>query len=145
MLEGYIEVRQDLALGHQRNHIIDRGIRVNVVQADPDAEAGQRLAQLLQARLDRLAAPEGGAVFEIDTIGAGVLRNDQNLFNASTGQIFRLGQHITNRSRNQRAAQRGDDAESAAMVAAFGNLKISKVIRRKAHALRRHQVGIGIV
>ena len=97
MLERHVEVRQDLALGHERNDVIDRRIRVNVVQADPDAEAGQRFAQFLEARLDRLATPEGGAVLQIDAVGAGVLRNDQDFLDPGPGQVFGLGQHVTDR------------------------------------------------
>src|SRR6185369_6852627 len=87
VLEGHIQVGQDLAFGHQRNDVIDRGVRVDVMQADPDAELGQRLAQLLEARLDRLAAPETGAVLDIDAVGAGVLRNDQDLFYAGRARF----------------------------------------------------------
>src|SRR6185369_1953792 len=130
VLEGHIQVGQDLAFGHQRNDVIDRGVRVDVMQADPDAELGQRLAQLLEARLDRLAAPETGAVLDIDAVGAGVLRNDQDLFYAGPSQVLGLGQHVADRPRNQRATQRGDDAEGAAVVAAFGNLQVGEVVRR---------------
>ena len=85
------------------------------------------------------------AVFDIDAVGAGVLRDDQNLFHAGPGQVLGFSEHVADRARYQRAAQRGDDAEGAAVVAAFGNLQIGVVIRRQADALRRHQVGIRVV
>jgi hypothetical protein len=45
----------------------------------------------------------------------------------------------------QVAAQRRDDAEGAAVVAAFGNLQVGVVPRRQLDALRRHQVDEGVV
>jgi hypothetical protein len=115
------------------------------MQADPDAERGQRLAQLAQPGLDRLAAPELSAVFDIDAVGAGVLRDDEDFLDAGAGQVLGFGQHVADRARNQRAAQRRDDAEGAAMVAAFGNLQVGVVIRRQADALRRHQISVRVV
>jgi hypothetical protein len=38
VLEGHVEVGQDLALGHQRDEVVDAGIGIDVVQAHPDAE-----------------------------------------------------------------------------------------------------------
>ena len=48
-------------------------------------------------------------------------------------------------TRDQIAAQLGDDAEAAAVVAAFGNLQIGVVPRRQLDALRRHQIQMRIV
>ena len=145
MLEGHVEVRQDLAFGHQRNQLIDTRIRINVVQAHPDAEFGQCLAQLLQARLDRAAAIEAGTVLHIDAISARILRDDQQLAHAGLGQILRLLQHIADRPADQGPAQGRNDAEGATVIASFGNLQIGKVLRRELHTLRRHQTGEGIV
>ena len=145
MLEGYVKVGQDLALGHQRNHVVDGRIGIDVVQADPDAELCQGVAQFLESRLDRLAAPETGPVFEIDTVGAGVLRNHEDFLDPGARQVFGFGQHIADRTRDQWAAQRGDDAEGATVVAAFGNFQVGEVVRRQAHALWRHQIGIRVM
>jgi hypothetical protein len=41
VLEGHVEVGQDLALGHQRNQVVDAGIGIDVVQAHPEAELAQ--------------------------------------------------------------------------------------------------------
>ncbi len=105
VLERHVEVRQDLALGHQRDEVIDARVRIDVVQAHPDAEFGQRLAQFLQARLDRTPAEEAGAVFHIDAVGAGVLRDDQQLAHAGFGEVLRFGEHVADRPADERTAQ----------------------------------------
>jgi hypothetical protein len=56
-----------------------------------------------------------------------------NRFSASSSTVG-------DRARDQVAAHRRDDAEAAAVVAAFGNLQIGVVLRRQLDALRRHQV-----
>ena len=61
------------------------------------------------------------------------------------GQFLGLAQHVGCRPRDEVAAQRRDDAEGAAIVAAFRNLQIGVVARRELDALRRQQVDIGIV
>ena len=60
-------------------------------------------------------------------------------------RLLGLAQHVGGRTRDEIAAQRRDDAEGAAVVAAFGDLQIGVVARRELHALRRQQVDIGIV
>src|SRR6266850_2426818 len=54
MLEGHVEVWQQLAFGHQRNHFVDVRVWINVVQSHPDAELAERTAQVDHARLHRL-------------------------------------------------------------------------------------------
>ena len=63
----------------------------------------------------------------------------------AVGQLLGLAQHVGDRPRDEVAAQRRDDAEGAAVVAAFGNLQIGVVARRQLDALRRQQVEIGIM
>ncbi len=93
-----------------------------------------------------LAVPEQARlVFHVDAVGAGVLRDDQQFLDARLGQLFRLAQHVGGRARDQIAAQRRDDAEGAAVVAALGNLQIGVVARRQLDALRRQQVEERIV
>ena len=53
VLERHVEVGKDLALGHQRNDVVHVRIRIDVVQAHPDAELAERLAQIRHARLHR--------------------------------------------------------------------------------------------
>ena len=41
VLERNVEIGQDLALGHQRDDLVDMRIGVDVVHADPDAELAE--------------------------------------------------------------------------------------------------------
>jgi hypothetical protein len=52
VLERHVEIGQHLALGHQRDHVVDVRVRIDVVQAHPHAELAQRLAREVEdARL----------------------------------------------------------------------------------------------
>ena len=115
------------------------------MQPHPDAEGGQCLHQFGHAGLDRAAVPETGSVFDVDTISAGVLRNHQQFFHAGFDQVLRFLHDVADRTADQIAAHRRDDAEGAAVVAAFGNFQIGIVPRRQADTLRRNQIGIGVV
>ena len=88
------------------------------------------LAFLEQARL----------VFDVDAIGAGVLRDDEYLLDAGLRQFLGFAQHVGGRTGYQIAAERRDDAEGAAVVAAFRNLEIGVVARRQLDALRRQKI-----
>ena len=68
-----------------------------------------------------------------------------NSLTPAVDQFLRLAQHVIGRPRHQVAAQFRDDAEAAAVVAAFGNLQIGVVPRRQLDALRRHQIEMRIV
>ena len=109
------------------------------MQTRPDAEFGQLLAEANHAGFHRLAVMEAHAVLHINAVSGSVLRNHQQLFNASIDQAFRLGEHVANRPAHQIATHRRNDAESAAVVTAFGNFQVSVVARRQFHALFRHQ------
>ena len=145
MLERHIEVRQYLALGHQRDQVVDARIGVNIMHAHPDTEFGKRLAKFAQAGFDRPAAKKTHTIFDINAIGAGVLRDHQQFANARLGQISGFLQNIANRPADQRSAHRRDDAEGAAMIAAFGNFQVGKMLRRQFDALRRNKAGIGVM
>ena len=149
MLEGHVQVGQHAPRGHQRNDLVDMRVWVDVVQPHPGAEAfgqaAELLAQVEQPGLDRLAVPEAGAVLDIDAVGAGVLTDDQQLLHAGLEQALRLAQHIADGTRHQIAAHARNDAEGAAVVAAFADLQVGVVTRRELDALRRHQVDEGIV
>src|SRR5690606_31621889 len=114
-------------------------------RSHPDAEFAQRLAHFGHAGLDRTTVPETGAVLDIHAIGAGVLGNDQPFLNSGLDQPLRLAQYLAPRPADQLAAQRGNDAETAAVVAAFGNLQVGVVARGQLDTLRRHQVDQRIV
>src|SRR5690606_18619277 len=111
----------------------------------PDAEFGQGRTELGHARPDRPAVPEAAAVLDVHAVGAGVLRNDQQLLDAGLHQALGLVQDLAHRPADQVAAHGRDDAEAAAVVAAFGNLQVGVVARRELDALRRHQVDIRVV
>ncbi len=145
MLERHVEVGQHIALGHQGNDLVHMRIGVDVMQPHPHVEFAQRARQLGHARLQRAPAPETGAVFDVDAVGRGVLRNHQQLLHPGLDQVLRLLQHLAHRAAHQIAAHAGDNAERTAMVAALGNLEVGVVLRREANALRRHEIGIGVV
>ncbi|MNF61163.1 hypothetical protein D3C84_427990 [compost metagenome] len=145
MLERDVQVRQDLARGHQRDHIVNVRVGVDVVQAYPYTEGAERFAQLQHAGFHRLAVPEVGLVFDVHAIGAGVLGDDQDFLDASLDQALGFAQDFADRAAHQLAAHGRDDAEAAAVVAAFGNLEVGVVTRGQLDALWRHQVDQRVV
>ncbi len=130
VLERDVEVGQQLAFGHQRNDVVDVRIRIDVVQPHPHAHFAQRLRELDHLRLHRPALPEPGPVLDVHAVGAGVLRDDQQFPDARLHQVFRFREHLADRARDEVAAHRRNDAERAAMVAAFADLQI-RVVRRR--------------
>ncbi len=153
MLERHIQIRQHMALerafGHHRNDFIDARIRIHVMQTYPCAvlrcEFAERADQIGHARLDRLAVPETGTVFDVDAVCARVLRNHQQFLHAGLEQVLRFEHHVGDRARHEVAAHRRDDAERTAVVAAFGNFQVRVVARRELHAGSRHQIDERIV
>ena len=91
------------------------------------------------------AAPLARRVFDVEPVGGSVLRDDQQFLDAGRDQPFRLAQHVGGGARHEIAAQPRDDAERAAVVAAFGNLQIRVMPRRQLDAFRRHQIEERIV
>ena len=73
MLERDVEVRQQLAFGHQRNHVVDVRVRIDVVQPHPHAHFPERPGELDHLRLHRATLPEAGAVLDVHAVRAGVL------------------------------------------------------------------------
>ncbi len=55
-----------------------------------------------------------------------------NSFTPACDQVFGLAQHVGGRARDEIAAQLRDDAEGAAVVAAFGDLEVGVMARRRA-------------
>ena len=140
MLEGDVEVGKDLALGHQRDDLVDMRVGIDVVEADPGAERAQLAGEIDELGAHVALLPAARRVFHVDAVGAGVLRDDQQFLHAGLHQPLGLAQHVGGRARDEIAAQLRDDAEGAAVIAAFGNLQIGVVARRQLDALRRHQV-----
>ena len=145
MLQRHVQVRQQQAVGHQRDQRVHVRVGVHVMQAHPHAQLAQRAGQRQQVGAQRPTAVKAGAVFDVHAVGAGVLRDHQQLAHAGIDQRLGLGEHLADRPADQVAAQGRDDAEAAAVVAALGNLQVGVVRRRQAQALRRQQVDIGIV
>ena len=87
------------------------------MQPHPDAEFAEFAGEIEKFRPHLAVLPWARRVFEIDAIGRGVLRNDQQFLDAGGHQPFGLAQHVGGRPRDQIAAQFGDDAEGAAIVA----------------------------
>jgi hypothetical protein len=77
--------------------------------------------------LHRAAFPEAGAELDVDPVGARVLADHQQLLHAGFEQALRFAEHIADRSRDQVAAHARDDAERAAVVAAFADLEVGVV------------------
>ncbi|EGF33370.1 Putative membrane-associated oxidoreductase [Oxalobacteraceae bacterium IMCC9480] len=144
VLQRHVEVRQDVAFVHQRDDRVDMRIRVDVMQADPCAvilgQFAERFDQLRHVGLDRTAIPESHAEFDIDAVGAGVLRDHQQFAHAGLEQVFGFEHDFGDRARDEVAAHRRDDAKTAAVVAAFGNFQVGKMLGRQLDALRRHQI-----
>ena len=149
MLERHVEVRQHAPRRHQRQQLVDVRIRIDVVQSHPRAvrlgQPAQCVDQVEHPRLQRLAVPEAGAVANVDAVGTGVLADDQQLLHAGIEQALRFGQHVADRPRHQVAAHRRNDAERAAVVAAFADLQVRVVARRQLDALCRDQIGERVV
>ena len=53
MLERNVEIGQHLALGHQRNHVVDMRVGIDVVQPHPDAEFAERACEIDEFRAAR--------------------------------------------------------------------------------------------
>ncbi len=145
MLQRDIEVGQYLAIAHQGDDVIHVRIGVDVVQTHPDIELGQLFAQGHHAGLDRHAVVEAGAVLDVHAIGGGVLGDHQDLLHAGLFQALGLSQYLADGAAHQIPAHGGDDAEGAAVVAAFGNLQVGVVTRGQLDAVGRHQAGKGVV
>ena len=115
------------------------------MQPHPHAEMRECFAQAQHVALHWLAVPETGAVLQIDTVGAGVLRNHQQLLHAGIHETFGFGHDVFHRAADEISAQARNDAERAAMVAAFGNFQVGIVARGELDTLRWHQVNQGVV
>ena len=115
VLDGQVEIRQDLLVPlHGGDEVVGDALRVSVHDADP-LEA-RDLVQLVQQLADaaRLAP--------VLTVGGRVLGHDDELLDALTGQPAGLGHTVGHLAAAQRAADAGDRAVVAAVVAALGDL-----------------------
>ena len=145
VLEGNVEVGQDATLGHQRHDLVDVRIRIHVVHADPDPETAQASCKLDEARFDFAATPTRLGITQVRAVGTGVLRYHQQLAHTGFDEAFGFTQYIVDAATRELAAQIGNDAETALVVAAFGNFEIRIMSRREPDTLRRHEIDEGVV
>ena len=82
---------------------------------------------------------------DVDAIGRRILADDEKFLHARLHQPLCFIEHRRDGARNEVAADRRDDAEGAAVVAALGNLEVGIMLRCQVQALRWHQVHLGIV
>ena len=94
---------------------------------------------------DLAAAPFARGVFEVAAVGAGVLGDDDELLDARFHQPLGLAQDVARLARDEVPAQGRNDAEGAAVVAAFGDLEIGVVARGEPHALAGDEIDERIV
>src|SRR5581483_9801760 len=79
---------------------------------------------------------ERAALAAIDAVERGVLRDQQQLFDAARRERARFADDRIRRTAAIRAAQLRDDAEGALVVAAFRDLHVRVVLRRREIARR---------
>ena len=143
MLERDVEIGEDQPLGHQRDDLVDVRIGIDIVKPHPGAELAELAGEVGHVRAHLAALPRPGGVAEVDAIGRGVLADDQQLLRPGGDQLLGLAQDRVGAAADEVAAQRRDDAEGAAMVAALGDLQIGIVARGELQPGVRHQVEIG--
>ena len=103
MLKGNVEIGQNLAFRHQRQHLVDMRIGVDVMQPHPDAELAEFAREIDEPRAHGAVLIRAFGVTQIAAIGAGVLRDDQQFLHARAHQFFGLAQNIRRRARDARA------------------------------------------
>ncbi len=89
---------------------------------------------------DLFALPRTRLVPDIDAIGARILADDQQFPRARGDQLLGFAEDRVGPAADEVAAQVGDDAEGAAVVAALGNLQIAVVPRRQLQTRLGHEV-----
>ena len=82
VLKGNVEIGQYLALRHQADDFIDMRVGVDILQPHPGAELAELLCEIEEFGADLTVLPRALGIFDVDTIGRGVLRNDQQFLDA---------------------------------------------------------------
>ena len=82
VLEGDIEIGQHLALGHQADDLVDMRVGVDILQPHPGAELAEFFGEVEEFGADLAVLPRALGIFDIDAVGRGVLRNDQQFLDA---------------------------------------------------------------
>ena len=75
MLERNVEIRQDTAISHQRDDIVDVRIWIDVVQPHPGVELRESVAKIPETCAKGPSTPKRRTVFEIDAVSTSVLRD----------------------------------------------------------------------
>ncbi|MCY1168746.1 hypothetical protein D9M73_87510 [compost metagenome] len=89
------------------------------MQPHPCAQFAQLARQIGHMRADFFAMPQARLVADVDAVGGGILADHQQFLGARFDQLLRLAQDRIGAAADQIAAQARDDAEGAAVVAAF--------------------------
>ncbi len=89
---------------------------------------------------DIATLPLAGLVADIDPVGAGVLRDDEEFLGPRGDQLLSLAQARIDPPARQLAAQIRDDAEGAGVIAALGDLEVAVVARGELDVRLRDQV-----
>ncbi len=135
MLKRNIEIGGQQPFGHQRDHRIDMGVGIDVMQAYPRRRSVARVqpAQLAReighVRADLASLPFARIMPRVDPVSRRVLADDQQFARAGGDQLFGLSQNGIDPAAGEFAANVGDDAEGAGMVAAFRYLQIAVMAR----------------
>src|SRR5208283_1504233 len=115
-------------------------IGIDIVEPDPHAQLSKFPREVEEFRLDRTFLIRAFGIFQIQTIGARILRNDEQLLDSCRDELLGLAQNIARLAGEEIAAKFWDDAESATVVAALRNFQIGIVARRELNALRRQEI-----
>src|ERR1022692_3763069 len=123
MLQGNVDVGADVVVGGDdfkqaaRNFV---GIRVEEANPAQVFDGGQ------------LFQKQGEAIFqaEIFTVAGGVLSDQGDFADARPRQSLGFGNHRFETARAELAAQLGNDAKTAGMIAAFGDFDVGGGARR---------------
>ena len=107
---------------------------------DPGAELPALPREGCDAGLHLSILPGMGVVLAVDAVGGCVLGDHQKFPHAGLDKFLRLAQDRVDGAARKSAAHVGDDAEAASMVAAFGDLEIAEMARRKLQLRRGHQI-----
>ena len=143
MLERDVEIGEDQPFGHQRDDLIDMRIGIDIVEPHPGGDSAELAGEIGHVRHDLAALPHPRFLADIHAISRGVLADDQQLLGPRRDQLLRLLEDRVGAPADEIAAQARDDAEGAAMVAAFGDLQIAVMAGRQLQPRVGHQVQIG--
>ena len=127
MLRRDVEVRQRVSAGiHRCEQALAQGARVHVHAPHPaDAvDSGEGLEQLREL----------WTTGQVVAVAREILGDQIDFDDAVSGEALRFANEVIDRAAALFAAQGGDDAEGAGVVAAFSNLQIRRVLRHRVDA-----------